>query len=77
MTLRFEEGDDFKTNLDRFLTHMESEDPEMGAILRAHTASLLKAHDDASRRDARARFNLSVTSDLDGLLKKNPGKDTG
>lgn len=31
MTLRFEEGDDFKTNLERFLAHMESEDREMGA----------------------------------------------
>ena len=77
MTLRFEERADFKTNLERFLTHMESEDREMGAILRAHTVSLVKAQDDASRRAARAQFNLSVTSALDGLLKKNPGKDAG
>ena len=77
MTLRFEEGDDFKTNLERFLTYMEGEDPQMGAILRTRAASLLKAQDDATRRAARAQFNLNVKSDLDGLLKKNPGKDAG
>jgi len=77
MTLRFEEVDEFKTNLERFLAHMESEDSEMGAILRAHSASLLSAQDDASRKAARDAFNRSVTSDLDVLLKKHAGKGTG
>jgi hypothetical protein len=77
MTLRFEDTDDFKTNLERFLTYMESEDPEMGAILRAHAGSLLDAKDDAARRGARALFNFSVTSELDGLLQKDPHQDAG
>ena len=77
MTFRFDEEDEFKANLERFLAHLEAEDPEMGAILRAHSASLLSAQDDASRKAARDSFNRSVKADLDGLLKKDADKDTG
>lgn len=77
MTLRFEEDDDLNTNLERFLSHMESEDPEMGAILRAHAATLLTAQDDTSRKTARTAFNARVIVDLEALLSKKPEEDAG
>jgi hypothetical protein len=77
MTLRFEETDDFKANLERFLTHMETEDPEMGTILRAHAGSLQDTKDDTARKGARALFNLTVALALDDLLKNESNKDTG
>lgn len=76
MSLRFDEKEDFKTNLERFLTYMESEDPEMGAILRANVSLLQNVTDDATRRTARTLFNLNVTSQLSSLVKK-PDKDVG
>lgn len=76
MTLRFEEKDDFKANLERFLAQMESEDLEMGAILRANIDFLQNAKDDASRKTARASFNRSVMLELDELLKTSFDKDS-
>ena len=73
MILRFEEKDDFKTNVEQFLAHMENEDPEMGAILRANMGSLQSATDEASRKTARVSLNLSVMAELDSLLDKSLG----
>jgi hypothetical protein len=68
MSFHFDDTKDFASNLESVLTHMEDEDPEMGAILRAHIACLQDAADDAERRGARALFNLGVVADLDKLL---------
>ena len=56
--------------MESFLAYMESEDAEMGGILRAHVDFLLPATDDAERRGTRTLFNLSVTPRLDEPLRK-------
>lgn len=75
MVFRFDDSKDFGANLEGFLNHMEGQDAEMGAILRAHVNSLLDATDDAERRGARALFNLGVVPALDNLLELSLKKD--
>jgi hypothetical protein len=74
MTFQFDSKKDFEENLEDFLTHMDDQDAEMGAILRAHIDSLLVANDDAERRGARTLFNMGVKGALDEHLKKKLGE---
>lgn len=65
---RFDESKGFDQNLEAFLDHMASKDPQMEAIFRAHVAKLKGVIDDARRRAVRSEFNVSVKSSLDELL---------
>lgn len=66
----FDSKKSFDDNLEAFLTHMETEDAEMGKILRDNISTLKLANDDVSRRRARSDFNKSVTAALDDLRKE-------
>jgi len=68
--LEFDDTKGFDENLDFFLSGMENEDPEMGAILRANIDGLKVASDDNSRRRARADFNSKIVTALDDKLKE-------
>jgi hypothetical protein len=65
--LRFDETRSFDNNLEAFLNYMAVEDPELGAILRAHVSKLLEATDEGRRRAARSAFNSGVRDALDML----------
>lgn len=65
---RFDESKGFDDNLEAFLDHMASKDPDMAAIFRVHVAKLKGLSDDARRRAARSEFNVRVKSSLDELL---------
>ena len=69
-SFQFDDKKSFDENLDRFLEHMEIEDPDLGAILRLHVDKLKVATDDASRRRARTQFNDSIVAALDEKLKE-------
>lgn len=75
MTFQFDGKKDFEENLEDFLAHMDDEDADMGAILRAHIHALLVANDDAARRGARTLFNMGVKSALDEHLKEKLAKE--
>ena len=66
----FDSKKSFDDNLEAFLTHMETEDAEMGKILRDNISTLKLANDDVSRRRARSDFNKSVTAALDDLREE-------
>jgi hypothetical protein len=75
MTFQFDSNKDFEGNLEDFLSHMDDQDAEMGAILRAHIDALLVADDDAARRGARTLFNMGVKNALDEHLEEKLGKE--
>ncbi len=72
MLFQFDDSKDFAKNLDDFLSHMETEDPQMAEIFRANVPSLLSATDDSERRGARALFGLGVVSALDEIWGRAP-----
>lgn len=68
--LEFDNTKSFDENLELFLSHMEVEDPEMGAILRSHIAGLKNVSDDTARRRARTDFNSKIVSALDEKMEE-------
>lgn len=66
--LQFDEAKSFDENIEVFLLHMETEDAELGAILRSHIDGLKGAYDDRTRHDARTAFNESIVTSLDEAL---------
>lgn len=68
--LQFDNTKSFDDNLETFLTHMEVEDAEMGAILRTNIDTLKGVSDDSARRRARTEFNANIVSSLDEKLKE-------
>ncbi len=65
--LNFDESKSFDANLEDFITSMEGEDAELGAILREHISELKGATYEKARRDARTSFNDKVIKSLDQL----------
>lgn len=70
---KFDATKRFDENLESFLSYMEKEDPEMGAILRAHIDTLKGPVNEASRSSGRTSFNTSVLADLNDLLPTENG----
>ena len=67
----FDDTKSFDDNLDDFLAYIKESDPEMGQILNDNISALKDVSDDASRRRARAEFNLNVVKALGGLAKES------
>lgn len=63
--LNFDETKKFDDNLETFLAYMDSQDSELGAILRANVNELKGASDDSDRRRARTEFNNKIIAALD------------
>jgi hypothetical protein len=58
-------------NLDVFLTSLETRHAEFGSLLRQQVAILIDGvEDDASRRQARDKFNRLVKKSLDELVDR-------
>lgn len=65
---RFDEGKTFPQNCKMFLDEIQSNDPEMAAILRENWDMLVAiAHDGERDQKKRSEFNTNVASLLDSL----------
>lgn len=55
-------------NVEAFLSHLDTIDPEMAALLRAHIGKLLPLPDDGARKNrARSSFNSAILAALEVL----------
>lgn len=60
----FDETRSFEDNIELYLTYMESEDAELGSLLRGNFAYLKGNMDDSARRNARSDFSKNVLTEL-------------
>ena len=72
----FDDRTNFIENCQEFLATVESEDPEMAAILRNHWDALVAVVQEG-QRDLRVRgaFNSKVVAELDALAKTAESKE--
>lgn len=70
---QFDEDKSFADNCQALLDTLESEDPEMAAILRANWEALVSIVGEGERDPkARAEFNAKVAAALDALATAQP-----
>ena len=75
--LRFDESKSFADNCEAFLKALESDAPEMAAILRDNWDALVAIVREGERDlSARERFNAKVASALDALVGPAAPEDT-
>lgn len=73
---RFDETKSFAENCEAFLEVLESDDPEMTAILRDNWDTLIAIVCEGERDSReRGKFNTKVASALDALVKSTVSKD--
>lgn len=69
-SFKFNEEEDFDTNLEAFLSQLADEDPEMTEILMKHVSVLRSGTNESQRRTTITSFNESVKADLDAHGEK-------
>lgn len=65
---KFDHSANFNTNLESFLNHLESLDPEMTTILRANIDKLEGVVDESKRTSIRGIFNESILAELENMI---------